>query len=507
MTDMTGKATAALVFGGAHLSPAGGPTATDGAASDVQLSLTQLSPGKLSFSVVQHNQTLATTGTVGVKDKLLTVSVDARVAGQWDVYVNGDKGLTYAVRVNISNEGLTTMALSADTEGVKFTSVGADTTPYVSGMLTTLAKEAMDSSMAHFWLPDEQRFNEQHVMVWIYGMLMLGLEDMYNATGDEQYKTYIEQEWAYMQLKWPGDRITRAGTDPNNWMDDMAWTSMVLMEIYRVTKDMNALRLAGETVRNAYTYFADGSTANGLWYDLGTDTPRNKNLKSVYQVGLILTGLQYCSIVSDPALYNDTIALYNWGEAHLRRADGFYWCDYLDGPNTVLGNVVGPIGQDDYDSIGIRGGRSCIFGNMGMAAVNALLYQSIGDQTYLDKALQTANGLGDNPAYNVGGVLVNDRDAWTDAAFAGQFVQLVLPLPGIGDNIKNAIKNTAISIATTARSADGTYGPIWSAASGQYWVGATIDNKPVTGAQIQTCGTSVHMVAAGALLEKLGLVP
>ncbi|MCL2884141.1 MAG: hypothetical protein FWF49_01470 [Oscillospiraceae bacterium] len=485
LSGITGAVSAAVIFGADKNTPY------------VTLKLERGADGKVSFSLDDNGTLRAATNFVAAKDTVFQIAVDSTTTGTWKVYVQGDKKFSYAVQLdNMDNTRLAMFLFSADQPGVVFNNTAVNAHPYYAGMLKDFGVAAMTDLLNNFWNTDKGCFKAQHVMVWDYGMAMLGLEDLYNATGDEQYKTLIEQEWAYMQTRWTDAQITRAGLSPNNWCDDMGWTAMVLMEIYRVTGDQHAIILAGNTVRNAYAYFGKGNPADGLIYSFDSN-PSYGGRKSVYQASLILTGLQYCQLVpADTQLYSDTMALYNWTEANLRRDDGLYWCDW----DIATGQ---PIGVNSPANIGNRGGASCLFGNMAMACVNALIYNTTGNTDCLNKAVQTANGLGTNPAYNVGGVLANDRDAWTDAAFAGQFVQYVLPLQGVGNEIKQALKTTAISIYTTCRTPEGYYGPIWSVNSSGKWANAT---NGTAADQITTTGTSVHMIVAAALAEKLGYI-
>ena len=131
-----------------------------------------------------------------------------------------------------------------------------------------------------------------------------------------------------------------------------------------------------------------------------------------------------------------------------------------------------------------------------MAALSAKFYKITNDQTYLDRVYLTNQGL--LKYYDKNGILLNDRDAWTNATFAAFYVSEVLSLPNT-EEMQELIYNTADSIYYNARTADGYYGGSWQ--------GPAEGNKSIwylKGSVPQQCavtGTSVMMITAAALLE------
>ncbi|MCL2884027.1 MAG: hypothetical protein FWF49_00900 [Oscillospiraceae bacterium] len=499
LSAVTGASKTSIDFGADKSSPA------------VQVVLETDAKKQVRFSVLQNGAQLSATKWFSSKDSVFTILIDTvKVSGSWCIYLTGAH-ISAAVQLPLTNDGISSLSFTCDAAGVVFTNLALDSLPWYPGMLMDIGQNAMDDAMGNFWNPDLGRIvntawdgNNPPIMVWTFGILLLPLEDIYTVTGDQKYLNYISNEWQYMQMLWTDKKLTTAGDAPNNWQDDMGATAVILMTIYRMTGDMHALQLAGDCVRNAYAYFKDGTTANGLWYDTSQQYAYNQYIKSIYDVSLILTGLQYCSIVNDPDLLQQTMDLYNWNETHMLRSDNLYWVNYVDHPGSP---DDGPQGKDHPEYIGVNGSMSSsLFGNMAMAVIHAQLYKMTGDTHYLDRAVQTANALGQNPAYVVSGVLVNDRDCWTNAMYVGQLVRQVLPLPGVCDELKNAIKNTAIAAYHNCRTPDGYYGPVWSPAS-NYWATATIIGQPVSAQQATTTGTTVNMITAGALEEKFGLLP
>ena len=99
---------------------------------------------------------------------------------------------------------------------------------------------------------------------------------------------------------------------------------------------------------------------------------------------------------------------------------------------------------------------------MGMGVIHSLLFQLTGNDIYRERALRTARSLRCGPLATADGVLINDRDAWTDGTFAGEWAREVLKLPGITPGDKELLHKTAHSIFINARTADGNYAAGWS---------------------------------------------
>jgi|LSQX01.3.fsa_nt_gb hypothetical protein len=476
--------------------------------------------GKVILSVLQGETSLCSSGKLNVKDTVFTVIMDnSRGDGVIRFYFSGDKGLSYNVEVGpISNiESIKIFSLYAEQSGIIFSDIAVDQMIYKDGDMINYAKQVFQDLMNNFWEGDQESgyfAAESSDMVWEYGMAMLAMETLFNASGDQSIKSYTAAQWKYMQDKFTDDKITKPGVAPNIAHDDAAWTAMTLMSIYRLTNDTKALELAGQTIKNSYEYWKDGSVENGLWYRFGKDgTPKEYNwVKSIYCAGLILSAIEYHELtkgteLADPELYAETQKLYKWIEENLRRdktktfgnktvsvADNLYFTDFYD--NKETGERY-PVGADNPDSIAEAGSCSSLFGNTAMAVINARLYKFTGDGEYLKKAVETANALA-TTNYNNNGILLNDRDAWTNAAFMGFFVKDVLPLDGISSDVINLVKNTALSIILNCRTEEGYYTAEWS--GGLAWHKG--DTKPE---QIMTTSTTIHMVCAAALAEKLEL--
>ena len=131
-------------------------------------------------------------------------------------------------------------------------------------------------------------------------------------------------------------------------------------------------------------------------------------------------------------------------------------------------------------------------------AGRARLYRASGDDTYRQRAVRTADALRKRLT-TAGGVFINDRDAWADGMFAGDWAREVLSLPGIGGEHRLALQRTADSICANARTPDGLFGGSWSgpaAGDGSAWF-----RKQSTPQQIMTSARSANMVIAAAATE------
>ena len=402
---------------------------------------------------------------------------------------------------------------------------GPESEASVRREMRSLADTAMNDLLGHFWqgdATDGHLIKEDHgyptegkqTMIWAHAMLLLAMETMEKATGDESLRERIAAQWTFTRDNFTEEQLVRAGQWPNIAVDDASWDAMAYMLWYRVTGDPYALRIAGRLIRNSYEYWKDGDVSNGLWYP---QTPpsqggdENSRFKSLYCVGLLLAALEYTEVTGEQPLYEDTLKIYEWIEQNLRRdgekeydgrtitcSDHLYWVDFnVDRPGR--GERNGPDGGTRPLDIQEASSVSSVGGNMAMGVLQARLYRRTGEERYLTRALETVRALSGGP-YNRDGVLLNDRDAWTTAAFSGLWVSEVLTLPGVEQKDKDLIFGTARSIAANARTPEGYYGGSWSGpAEGNASAWYRAGSKPE---QIMTSANSAHMILAAALLEK-----
>ncbi|MCL2885048.1 MAG: hypothetical protein FWF49_06150, partial [Oscillospiraceae bacterium] len=181
------------------------------------------------------------------------------------------------------------------------------------------------------------------------------------------------------------------------------------------------------------------------------------------------------------------------------------WCDYNEdrgGRDERWGPDGGSRPTLDIQE---AGSVSSLCNNMTFAVCHARLYQLTGDVKYLNRAVRTAQGLTNSPAYNQNNLLMSDRDGWTDGSFAGMYAKEVLSLPGIRNADKNLFLNTADAIATRCRqqiNGSWYYNNDWRGTG--VWTRFT--NVPGMGdpKTIMTSAMNVNMIMAGAIVEQMG---
>ena len=93
-------------------------------------------------------------------------------------------------------------------------------------------------------------------------------------------------------------------------------------------------------MNNAFKRWLDDQLGGGMWYR------DQKDMKSLYQIGIVFSALQIYEATKDAAFYDRALNCYNWMESHLLRSDGLYWCDY---------NTSGPVGHATPNHIGEAG--------------------------------------------------------------------------------------------------------------------------------------------------------
>lgn len=99
----------------------------------------------------------------------------------------------------------------------------------------------------------------------------------------------------------------------------------------------------------------------------------------------------------------------------------------------------------------------------------------------------------------MGGVYLDDRDAYTEGVFAGDWAREVLTLPGIDPKHWTILWTTADSIYSNARTTNGYYGGSWSGpadgSGSAWWLNGSIPQ------QITVSSSSGNMIMAAAALE------
>ena len=229
-------------------------------------------------------------------------------------------------------------------------------------------------------------------------------------------------------------------------------------------------------------------SVNERWYDEELGGLRYKDgvdYMALCEVAITWSWLRLWEITGEQRFYDLSMESYTRLHEHMGREDGLY---------AMQANAFFKMGEDDY--IGEGASSSFLGGNMCMAALAAKFYRITGEQEYLDRVYKTNEGL--LKYYDNNGVLLNDRDAWCNATFAGFYASEVLSLRDT-EQMQTLLKNTAVSIVTNARTEDGYYGGSWSdPAEGSDSVWYNAGSVPQ---QCMTTGNTILMVTAAAILE------
>ena len=363
----------------------------------------------------------------------------------------------------------------------------------------TIATTAANDLLNHWWIGSAQagqiantwngyttNLPDARGGLWERGMFYFVLNDLWHTTGDSNLQQMLNSDWRRTESLYTTNELESCGQgSPNTAVDDSGWSSIMYLDAYQATGDPIALECAEGLVNNAFNRWMDAQLGGGLWY---SDA---KQIKSLYQVAIVLSALKIYELTGNQIYYTNAMQCYNWMETNLLRSniDNLYWCDF---------NSSGPVGQDRPEDIFEAGSVVYLGGNMGMALLHARLYELTGDTNYLNRAIRTANAIINSPLVTSGGIYLDDRDAWTEGTFVGDFAREVLSLPGIGPTNWTVLWKTADSIYTNAQT-NGYFGGSWAGPAqglgSAWWVNGSLPQ------QITTSSSSANMIMAAAALE------
>ena len=327
----------------------------------------------------------------------------------------------------------------------------------------TLATAAINDLLGHWWIGNAQagqiantwngyttNLPDPRGGLWERGMFYFVLDDLWHTTGDPTLQQMLASDWRRTESLYTTNQLESCGQDSGvNWaVDDAGWSSIMYLDAYESTGDPTALTCAEGLVTNAFNRWLDNQLGGGMWY---SDA---EQVKSLYQVAIVLSALKIYELTGDQTCYTNAMQCYTWMETYLLRSniDNLYWCDY---------NASGPVGQNRPEDIQEAGSVVFLGGNMGMALLHARLYQLTGDTNYLNRAIRTVNAIYNSPLVTSTGIYLDDRDAWTEGTFAGDFAREVLSLPGIGPTNSTVLWATADSTYTNAQT-NGYFGGSWA---------------------------------------------
>lgn len=365
--------------------------------------------------------------------------------------------------------------------------------PEQEGFYRAIAEQAVADVVTNFWMGDTRTgrirptwsgfsadLPDDRGGPWEAAMLLFEIYDMWAITQDPYYLDLVKAEARFFRENYTEEELENAGGWLNWACDDCAWNALMYLSFYSVTGDEWFVDRTIALLDRVNERWYDPEL-NGLLYKDGVD------FMALYEVGIAWSWLQLWEITGEERFFD--LALRSYEGMHDRlgadRDDGIYYCE---------ANRSWPRGGKT--NIHEAGSASFLAGNMGMAALSAKFYRLTGEQTYLDRVYRINEGIA--LYYDNDGVLLNDRDAWTNGTFAAFYASEVLTLPDT-EQMQELLKNTAVSIVTNARTEDGHYGGSWSGpaeGSGSLWYA----NGSVP-EQSMTTGSSVLMVTAAAILE------
>ena len=282
------------------------------------------------------------------------------------------------------------------------------------------ARSGMGDLLRNFWTGDEptghivntwhgyaNSLPDPRGALWERATLFLTLDNASLTLGDPAFSRRMQADWRRTQALYTPDQLEACGAKSGtNWaVDDAGWSALMLLAAHRVTGDRVALDRASGLVNNAFNRWLDDQLGGGMWYR------DDRSIKSLYQVAVTLAALRLWELTGDRASHDRALDCYQWMEAHLLRPDGLYWCDY---------DRFGPVGKERPNDI--REGGSVVFlgGNMAMGVLHARLYRLTGDGSFRVRAVRTAEAIRSSLVTNKG-IYVNDRDAWSNGVFAGDW--------------------------------------------------------------------------------------
>lgn len=400
------------------------------------------------------------------------------------------------------------------------------------------ASDALEKMYARYWTEEEGghilpthcgRIVEKPIMIWEIAMLLIAMELYYEATHDQKTADRIASTWSYLKTCFtPEQMCGNFGHAPNLALDDAGWDIMTYFMAYRFTGDQKCLNLTRDAILGAYEHWKDGTLGNGCWYNDWKQY--NDRWKSTYIVSLLITALEHCRITEgtkafSQALLDQTLMLYDWVERDFRRdkhvripnglqngdaleidvEDHLYWVDYnKDRENCTERN--GPSGGSDPHRIQELGSVSAIFVNMGMAAVNMMLYRRFGWKECKEKALRTRASI--ERVYDNCGVYLNDRDPNTNATMLRYYILYLLGTEYGTAHERDLLFRTADHLYQTGENTGGLYYPWWGKVYKKdekipFHQKGSANN--VDGLMINATG--VTMICGAALLERLGFLP
>lgn len=361
----------------------------------------------------------------------------------------------------------------------------------------SMAVTATNDLLNHFWIGDASTghvldtYNgyartigpDRRGILWERATFVSILANLYQVSHNPTIKQRISSDWAHMKKGMQPWELQTCGDGTENvGQDDAGWSCLMYLNYYKVLGDPQALSDAEGLFDHAYTRWADDKLGGGLWYN------DKRQFKSTYETALVLAAVKIYEITKDRSYLDRAVAVCDWAQSKLMRDDGLFWCeDFPSGPQTV-----GPIQE----------ARSVTFlgGNMAMGVVDARLWRDTGEKIYLRRALAVAAAIRAHETDGAGHYL-DDRDAYADGYFMGDWARDVLTLPGIPPADRELMRRTARAIFDHDRTVAGYYGGSWDGpaeGAGSAWWNANFRPE-----QIMVSANAVNVIVGAAQLDAI----
>lgn len=362
-----------------------------------------------------------------------------------------------------------------------------------------MARTAVNDLLRQFWTGDAENGHlvntyggitppkyEPCGVLWERAQFLCLLENYWELSQDKAILRRIQSDWHYVRTAFTHAELVSCGRGSKNWAsDDAAWSTWMYLKVYQATGDPESLACAKDLANATFCRWRDREDSNhgihgsprigqrgesdswfnwqdphpcpsvisvvnfdfggGLWYDDG------RQAKGLYLAANALGFLKLYEITHDRGHLNHAMLCYDWMEEKLLRPDGLYWMGYT---------ATGPQGANNPYGYGEAG--SCVYlgGAMAMGVIHARLFKITGNDMFRIRALRTAKALR-TFLVDANGVFIDDRDAWNNGLFCGDWAREVLTLPGVEPLDIKAVKDTAAAIFTKDRTEAGLLGPCW----------------------------------------------
>lgn len=327
--------------------------------------------------------------------------------------------------------------------------------------------------------------------LWERGSMIIVMDNLYRATGDEDIRKRIVLEANRLKALFNVEELTAAGTHLHWACDDCGWHARLYLLFYQYVKDPWYVDCAKLMIDNAVDRWMDNRMGGSMWYR------NDKCFKSLYQIAVVLACLDIYEITGEKRYFLIAMECYYWMEMNLKWKAGIYWTDlHVSG---LPGQVMPAMEEykEDPKFVGDPGSLSFLGGNMAMGAIHARLYRISGLKVYRERLDELCCGLLN--IYVRDGCFINDRDAWTDTYCLGEWTREVAILPGLDPRLNKALVDTALSVAENARTEDGHYSAVWRGPAedpNHRWI-----RVGSVARQIMTTSTSINWIVCALQLE------